>query len=136
MKNTIKCLCGGCEFEVEMEKADIGACHCGMCQRWAAGMYMAAHVSVPVDFEAIEKAKVFESSDWGRRIFCEDCGTALAWQMADKSFTAVSAGALMEKGDLKFVEEIFVDEKMPCYTLSEGTTKKTAAEVMAEFGVI
>ena len=134
MKNTIKCLCGECEFTVQLEKPEIGACHCSMCQQWAAGLYMAAHLETSVDFEPIEKAKVFESSDWGRRVFCQDCGTALAWQMADKSFTAVSAGALVNKADLKFTEEIFVDEKMPCYNLQPGSVKKTAAQVMAEFG--
>lgn len=134
MKNTIKCLCGGCEFEVELANNKIGACHCSMCQQWAAGMYMAAHLKTSIDFEAMDNAKVFKSSDWGTRVFCKTCGTVLAWQMADKSFTAVSAGALQNKEGLIFKEEIFVDEKMPCYTLSVDTTKKTGPEVMAEFG--
>jgi len=134
MKNTVKCLCGGCDFEVEQQGPEVGACHCSMCQRWSGGRYMAAHLKNSVDFAQVAKAKIFESSDWGRRVFCEDCGTVLAWQMADASFTAVSVGALENKQDLQFTEEIFVDQKMSCCELGQNTKKKTAAEVLAEFG--
>ncbi|NCP66708.1 GFA family protein [bacterium] len=133
MKNKISCLCGACEFGVELENNEIGACHCHMCQKWAAGLFMAAHLKNAVDFTSIKSAKVYVSSEWGRRIFCENCGTILAWQMADASFTAVSAGALENKDGLVYAEEIFVDEKVPAYPLAESTRKKTGVEVFAQF---
>lgn len=74
------CLCGAVAFEVTLPTLFCAHCHCTMCQR-AHGAGYVTWVGVPYSqFRLVsgrENLRVFQSSDHGRRSFCQVCGSSL-----------------------------------------------------------
>jgi len=127
-----KCLCGACRFTAT-PKPTAGVCHCGMCRTWSGGMFIGVDCGDSLQFVDGVPVKAFESSDWGRRLFCSDCGSTLVWQPSDAQMSVVSIQAFPDPGAFPVVSEIFFDEKPANYALAGDTKKMTGAEVMAMF---
>jgi len=74
------CLCGSVRYELKSEPFDCGWCHCRTCQLFSGAPAM-PFASVPTaDFawtKGEDKVRWFESSSFGKRAFCDSCGTAL-----------------------------------------------------------
>jgi hypothetical protein len=72
------CHCGAIRYSVEGPPRTGALCHCSDCRRHA-GAPMVAWTMFPREAVRIEKgtAKVYASSEHGRRHFCPDCGTGL-----------------------------------------------------------
>ena len=74
------CLCGSVRFELLSEPFDCGWCHCRTCQLFGGAPAM-PFATVPAgDFawtDGQEKVRSFQSSNFGRRSFCGECGTPL-----------------------------------------------------------
>lgn len=128
-----RCLCGAVRFSFEPAKPEVGVCHCSMCRRWSSGPFFAHDHEGPVAFEGAESIGVYKSSEWGERAFCKTCGTLLYWRLSGAEHFALSAGTFDDQSGLKFVAEIFVDEKPAYYDFANETNKMTGAEVMAAF---
>ena len=127
-----RCLCGAITFHANATSSDVGACHCTMCQRWAAGPLLALDIdpaSLAVGGE--DNLGVYLSSGWGERCFCKKCGTALFWRSRDGRHAVVSAGALNDKSGLNFASKIFTDEKPSYYEFANKTAEMTGPEFIA-----
>ena len=80
------CQCGNVRFEAVGQPVWIGICHCRMCQKASGGPFVFF-----VDFwkKNVCYTKgtptIFQSSSWGERGFCKDCGTPLFFQYRDVS---------------------------------------------------
>lgn len=72
------CHCGAVRYRLEGPSLTHALCHCVDCRRHA-GAPMVGWAMFPIDAMHIEKgaAKVYSSSEHGRRHFCPDCGTGL-----------------------------------------------------------
>ena len=74
------CLCGSVRYELASEPFDCGWCHCRTCQLWG-GAPALAFASVPTkDFawtNGEDRVRWVETSSFGRRAFCSECGTPL-----------------------------------------------------------
>ena len=72
------CHCGAIRYRVEGEPIHAALCHCSDCRRHA-GAPVVGWTLFPNDRFALMKgeAKVYASSEQGRRHFCADCGTGL-----------------------------------------------------------
>jgi hypothetical protein len=72
------CHCGAIRFEAQGKPIRHALCHCGDCRRHA-GAPMVGWAVFPADaFNVVRgSAKVYASSEHGRRHFCPDCGTGL-----------------------------------------------------------
>ena len=127
-----QCLCGAIRFKATPKTMDMGVCHCGMCRRWAGGVFMAVSCGDQVEVEDDSQLGVYVSSEWGDRCFCRKCGTTLFWRMRDGTNVAVSMQAFDEPGVFRFAEEIFIDEKPKNYDFANPTKKLTGAEMFAE----
>ena len=127
-----QCLCGAVKFTAVPKTDEMGVCHCGMCRRWAGGVFMAVSCGDQVEIEDDASLGVYVSSEWGERCFCKVCGSTLFWRMRDGSNVAVAAQAFDEPGAFKFAEEIFIDEKPSNYAFANDTKKLTAAELFAQ----
>jgi hypothetical protein len=70
-------------------------CHCRMCQK-AMGNLFGAFAGVPyADFEVTRgDPSSFRSSDLAERLFCQQCGTPLAYVYVDRSRISVTIGSL------------------------------------------
>jgi hypothetical protein len=78
------CHCGAIRYAIEGEALTHALCHCSDCRRHAGapmvGWTMFLHDQVKV---TKGKAKIYESSQSGRRHFCGECGTGLLYCNAD-----------------------------------------------------
>jgi len=127
-----RCLCGACTFSVTLRDENVDACHCGQCRTWAAGPFMdVMALSAPV-FDDQDAVGVYRSSEWGERLFCKTCGSALAWRFADDhDKIAISAFAVPLSDAATFRSEVFIDAKPRFYDFAQDTKKMTGEELMA-----
>ncbi|HEU4476292.1 MAG TPA: GFA family protein [Methyloceanibacter sp.] len=126
-----RCLCGAVRFTAAPEKAEMAICHCGMCRRWAGGVFMAVDCSQKFEIEDDRHLGLYQSSPWGERGFCKICGSTLFWRARDGSSIHVSAQAFDDPEAFELTQEIFIDEKPANFALANATQKLTGAEVMA-----
>ncbi len=132
MEKNVKgsCLCGKIELTAEEMNTELGACHCSMCRKWSAGPFFAVDCGSNVKIESKDFLGVYNSSDWGERTFCKNCGTNLYYRLKEANAFHVSA-ELFDKTDLNFTHQIFIEEKPSYYNFSDKTKNMTGAEVFA-----
>jgi hypothetical protein len=74
------CMCGRVRYELKSNPFDSGWCHCRTCQLFSGSPAM-AFASIPEgDFfwsQGEPQVRWIESSTFGRRAFCSECGTPL-----------------------------------------------------------
>jgi hypothetical protein len=127
------CLCGSVEVSFTLEKETFGACHCGMCRKWAGGPALAVEGGKDVTFKGEEFISVFESSDWAERGFCKRCGTHLFYRIKAGGFINFPLGLLQGVDNLKFDLQIYIDKKPDQYSFADKTVQMTEAEVIAKY---
>jgi hypothetical protein len=124
------CLCGAVSFEAAPDSTAVHACHCGQCRRWSGNYWTSVNVPyASLKFPKGEKSLGwFRSSDWARRGFCKECGSALFWhgdRLDDhKHRIAIAAGALEGPTGLEVTEHIFVSNKGDYYEITDGAPQK------------
>ena len=73
-------MCGAVRYRLNSAPFDCGWCHCRTCQLFDGAPALAfASIATP-DFawsEGEERVRWIQSSSFGRRAFCSDCGTPL-----------------------------------------------------------
>ena len=127
------CLCGAVRFTAEPGSRQFGTCHCGMCRRWSAGVFLAVECEDRFTIEDETNLGVYRSSAWAERGFCKKCGTPLFYRMTGQGYYAVSLEALDDRAGFTFVSQIFIDEKPPYYDFANVTKTMTGAEVASAF---
>lgn len=74
------CLCGSVRYELNSEPFDCGWCHCRTCQLYGGSPAM-PFASVPTAdhrwTSGQERVQWIQSSSFGQRAFCNECGTPL-----------------------------------------------------------
>ena len=75
---TGRCHCGAVRYALSGEMHHHAVCHCEDCRR-CSGALMTAWVAYSAESLAVTSgaAKVYASSENGRRHFCGDCGTGM-----------------------------------------------------------
>ncbi len=139
MNTTGQCLCMSVRFTLDLpEGKAVAACHCKMCQRWTGSAFLAlATAPDAITFEGEENIQTYASSDWAERSFCRKCGSGLFYRVTapgkHHGKRYVSVGLLDDPGELSLAVEVFYDRKSSAFEFAGNTTKKTEADVMAEF---
>jgi len=119
-----------------------GICHCEMCRRWTGSALIG--VSVPtgsVTWTGAGKIRQRQTSHWARRAWCDDCGTALYFEVTMdspyKGNIELPVGIFDDPNGFEVKSEIYIDHKPDTYAFA-GTGRKTLtrAECVAEFGVL
>ncbi|MEM8986866.1 MAG: GFA family protein [Pseudomonadota bacterium] len=126
------CMCGAVKFTAQVEKMEMGVCHCGMCRKWAGGASMTVQCT-DMSFSDEDAVAVYVSSDWGERGFCKLCGSSLFWRMRDGSFITASAQAFDAPEKFAFTHEIYIDRKPDNYAFANETETMTEADVVKMF---
>jgi len=120
---TGSCLCGKIKFEVKGEIPPMHACHCSICRK-ASGHYgVGADIARDnLKIHGEENIKWFQTSDWARRGFCENCGTPLFFDPIDKkiTWTGVSMGAFDKPTRTQLTMHIFTKDKGDYYEIPDG----------------
>lgn len=70
------CLCGAVQVTARSLSDTISACHCEMCTRWSGGIQMGIEVA-DHDVTVTGPVKLYRSSDFAERAWCDACGSAL-----------------------------------------------------------
>ena len=96
------CACGAVRYGLNSSPFDAGWCHCRICQL-VSGAPAMVFASVPHgDFEFTEgadKVKRFESTGFGHRLFCGECGTPLAMRVSHQPETVDFSVATLDEPD-------------------------------------
>lgn len=128
-----ECLCGAVRVTATPKSNSIGACHCPMCQKWGGGPLLAVECGSEVEFEGAENISVFDSSDWAERGFCRKCGSHLFYRLKEEGHYAIPVGLLDGSDEWKFMEQIFIDHKPPCYSFADNTKNLTGKEAFEQY---
>lgn len=129
------CLCGKVEVHLDQVKPHVGACHCPMCLQWCGGPGFAIDVDDNIRFTGEDAIKVYKSSAWAERGFCNTCGSNIFYRLQNGSKYFVYAGLFKDDPSLILDHQIYIDFKPAYYNFAEQTPKLTGAEVEAMFAV-
>ena len=134
MKNICEghCLCGKVKIRAHLDKK-VDVCHCSMCRQWVGGPLMSRDGGTAVEISGKKHIGYFNSSEWARRAFCRECGSALFYELRQSGQKILSAGLFTENQHLKMDHQIFMDEKPSWYAFANHTHNMTGAEVFALF---
>jgi hypothetical protein len=125
-----RCLCGSVTIRVDGPYiAAVGACHCGMCQRWHGmihGSFDAEAQAVTVAGDVVRYA----SSSFSERAFCRICGSHLWMRNTDKPDENYEfmPGLFPAAAAFPLISEIYTD-RAPAYLRLAGDHRRaTGAE--------
>ncbi|HAG52605.1 MAG TPA: aldehyde-activating protein [Alphaproteobacteria bacterium] len=136
IKAKASCLCGSVKFTVDQMSTSLSSCHCGMCQKWTGGPYLAVEVSGDINFIAgKELVSAYNSSDWANRNFCSKCGSNLYCTLKNEGRYYMPIGIFegYDKNSIHFDTQIFIDKKPPFYDFSNKTENYTEDQIMAQY---
>ena len=124
---TGQCLCGAVRYEVRGPLTEPHACHCGQCRR-QSGHFVVGTEAKRADFALTEQRGLawYRSSEWARRGFCRDCGSALFWD-DDGDFVGINLGSLDQPTGLTLARHIFVDDKADYYEIDDDLPKSAGS---------
>jgi hypothetical protein len=116
------CLCQAVRYEAHANLRDAFYCHCKTCQITSGAP---AAVGVLVKQETLkftkEEPKVFQSSPFARRSFCQHCGSRLFWMSPDKAdWTAVFVGSLDHPENVVPTEHLGIESQLPWYEVADN----------------
>jgi len=134
IKNTGSCLCGSVVISASSPSKKVGACHCAMCRKWGGGPFMEIDCGTDIAFEGEDSIKVFSSSNWAERGFCENCGTHLFYRLKETRQHMVPVGLFDNQDDFVFENQVFIDKKPSYYCFSNKTNDMTEAEIFEMYG--
>lgn len=126
-----KCLCGAVQLTAAKASKHVDACHCSMCRTWSGGPAMSLDCGDEVSLTGQEHIQVYNSSEWGERAFCKQCGTHLYYRLKHNDQHFVPAGLFEDSDDLDFTMQIYIDNKPTYYNFAEKTRTFTEAEFLA-----
>lgn len=127
------CLCGSVTIRIDGGYvAAVGACHCGMCQRWNGVL----HASFDAEADAVEVTGAVTrhaSSGFAERAFCPVCGSHLWMRDTHKpdDIYELMPGLFPAARDFPLNSEIYTD-CAPAYVALAGEHRRaTRAEYEA-----
>lgn len=127
-----QCMCGAVSVTANSAQPGLVACHCDMCRRWTSSMYMSLRTD-PDSVSVTGPVKVFRSSDWAERAFCEICGSALWYSTLHDGQKNLAAGLFDNAGGADLKLEFFIDKKPDGFAFAGERKQMTEAEVIAAF---
>lgn len=127
-----QCMCGAVTVSATAPAPVLRACHCEMCRQQTSF----AFVNIAVDQASIEMAgpvKVFRSSDWAQRGFCETCGSTLWYGLQADGSCNLAAGLFPALKSAAMAQEFFVDQCLLGDGFVGAHSKLTRNETIALF---
>jgi hypothetical protein len=108
------CMCGRTRFVFAGPPRFVGNCHCGPCRKWS-GAPMSTYVGGRDDQTRWSGAApaIYESSPGVERMFCRQCGGALAYRGAKwPGETHLLLGAFDDPTPFVPTSDVFVEEAL------------------------
>jgi hypothetical protein len=129
MKHAGNCLCGAVQYESSADPLDVGYCHCKMCQKLSGSTVLPWASFLLENFAYTRGApKVYRSSSHGRREFCGDCGSQIAFRSANRPKTVeINVGTLNEPGKFKPQYHIWCDSRIAWFEIADSLPRHAKA---------
>jgi hypothetical protein len=131
-KVTGGCLCGAVRYIAEAYLNLVYYCHCRSCQKSTG---QPAEIGVLVKAGSLkfgaDEPKYYNSSEFGQRGFCSNCGSRLVWRSrnpAEDWATNVAVCSLDHPEEARPSMHMFVDEKVPWYEIQDGLPRTKGEE--------
>ncbi len=132
-KVTGGCFCGAVRYEARVYLADAYYCHCRMCQKSSGAP---AEIAVFVEPGSLAftkgKPKFYQTSHFGERGFCADCGSRLIWKCigdAHPEYTNLSVGCLDAPERVAPASHQCVESQLPWYRFDDGLPRLRSEEI-------
>ena len=109
------CHCGAIRYQVSGEPIHNALCHCSDCRRHAGAPMVSWTLFADDNFTITEgEAKVYASSEHGRRLFCAACGTGLFYtnEVIFPGLTDVQSSTLDDPGALRPTAQIQIADRI------------------------
>mgnify|MGYP001766494680 CR=1 FL=1 len=117
------CLCGAVRFHARLTGTRFGACHCPMCRKWTGSALLA--ITVPaanVAWTGRDHIATRQSSGWGERAWCRDCGSPVWFRVTVDGPLAgtieLPIGSFDDANGLTLANEIYIDHKPDSYAFA------------------
>jgi len=108
------CQCGAVRYALRSVPAKPCICHCRMCQKAMGNLFGAFAGVRHADFEVTRGAlSSFQTSDLAERLFCQRCGTPLAYDCVDRSRISVTIGSLDEPERMRPLAQYGAEGRLP-----------------------
>jgi hypothetical protein len=136
------CQCGAVRFTARLTGTNFGVCHCPMCRKWTGSALLG--ITVPagnVVWSGEEYVAIRQSSGWGERAWCGDCGSHLWFRVTVPGKYAgnveLPIGLFDDANGLVMTNEIYIDHKPDSYAFAgEGRQVLTRAECVEKFPLL
>ena len=136
------CLCGAVRFRARLTGTNFGACHCPMCRKWTGSALLG--MTVPegnVEWTGLDHVARRQSSAWGERAWCRECGSPVWFRVTVDSPYAgtieLPVGTFDNANGLTMTNEIYIDFKPDSYAFAgEGRKVLTRADCVARFPLL
>lgn len=128
-----QCLCGAVKITAENINPKFTVCHCKTCRTWGSGPLFAVQCGTKVKIEGAKNVKSYDSSSWGSRGFCSECGTHLFFKIKETGEYNIPVGLFENLEGLEMDLQYFSDARPSYYCFSNETKEMTKAEIMAYF---
>jgi hypothetical protein len=121
------CGCGAVRYRLGSEPFDTGWCHCRNCQLSSGAPAMVFSTVAAKDFQIVsgeDSIRRVQSSSFGRRSFCSECGTPLTISVDFQPDTIdFSAATLDEPGRVRPGFHIFWSSRVSWMEMNDGLPK-------------
>lgn len=127
------CFCGRVRYEARAYIKEAYYCHCRMCQRTNGAP---AEIAVLVEPGSLRftsgHPKFYQTSPFGERGFCADCGSRLIWKGVGESYpewTNLAVGCLDTPDMVAPTSHQCVESQLPWYQLNDGLPRLRSDEI-------
>ena len=136
------CLCGAVRFKATLTSTNFGACHCPMCRKWTGSALLGMTVpAANVVWTGAEHIAKRQSSGWGERAWCAECGSPVWFRVTvDSPYSGsfeLPIGSFDDANGLTMTNEIYIDHKPDSFAFTgEGRNVLTRADCVARFPLL
>ena len=135
------CLCGAVRYESKEPPMQGYICHCTMCRKYSGGLFSATICFSGTAFAFTKgELRYYRSSRFGKRGFCAECGSPVAFFYEGNPRVWIKIGSLDHPEDWPMTKDApwgrsahaHTDTKVPWYEISDGLPQSTNAWEEAE----
>lgn len=105
------CLCGAVKITANEINPKFTVCHCDTCREWGGAPFFAVQCSTSVKIEGSDKVKLYDSSSWASRGFCNECGTHLFFKLKQSGEYNIAVGIFKNLASLEMDMQYFSDQR-------------------------
>jgi hypothetical protein len=136
------CLCGAVRFRATLTGTNFGVCHCPMCRKWTGSALLGMTVPAEnVEWSGAEHIAKRQSSAWGERAWCRECGSPVWFRVTvDSPYSGtieLPIGTFDDANGLTMANEIYIDMKPDSYAFAGiGRKVLTRAQCVEKFPLL